>query len=63
MEEQIKTALETLQQALIRLDMTLQADKARLVQTEARATELQQALKATHDRLQKAIEAYRQGGE
>lgn len=60
--EQLKASLETLRQSLARLEMAIETDRARRIQTETRATELQQALRIAHDRLDNALTTYRQGG-
>jgi hypothetical protein len=61
--ERLKTSIEKLRQSLVRLEMAIESDQARRIQTETRAVELQKALKIAHDRLNNAVLLYRQGGQ
>lgn len=61
--EQIKTALTSLEQAVLRLESAVHTSKKNQTQASERIVELKQVLKTVHDRLDKAIATYRQGGE
>lgn len=61
--EQLKASVEKLRQSLVRLELAIEADRARRIQTETRAIELQQALRTAHDRLNKAVLMYQQRGQ
>ncbi len=61
--EQIKTALTSLEQAVLRLESAVHTSKKNQAQANDRIVELKQALKTVHDRLDKAITSYHKGGE
>lgn len=61
--ERLKTSIEKLRQSLVRLEMMLEADRARRIKTESHAIELQKALQIAHNRLNNAVLMYRQGGK
>lgn len=61
--EQIKTALTSLEQAVLRLESAVHTSKRNLAQASNQISELKQVLKTAHDRLDKAIVNYHQEEE
>lgn len=61
--EQTKTALTSLEQAILKLETAVYSSKKTQAQLEEQILELKQALKTTYDRLTAAIETYRKETE
>lgn len=61
--EEIKSALTNLEQAVMRLEGLVHQTKRTSAQTSDEVAELKQVIKTTYKRLDKALVAFRQGGE
>ena len=53
--EQLKSALKSLEEAVFRLETAVHGAQKRRLGCEAKIDELKQAIKTTHDRLDKAL--------
>jgi len=61
--EQTKTALTTLEQAILKLESAIYASKKTQTQLAEQVLELKQAIKTTYDRLDETIENYKKETE
>lgn len=61
--EQTKSALTSLEQAILKLESAIYSSKKTQAQLEEQVLELKQAIKITYDRLDKAIQAYKKENE
>jgi len=59
--EQIKTAITQLEQAVLKLETAVYANKKDHTQTLGKLVELKQAIRRTYDRLDKALDKYKKG--
>lgn len=61
--EEIKNALNRLEQAVLKLETGVHQSKKSQTQSVERVIELKGVIKTAYDRLDKALSAFHQGGE
>lgn len=61
--DQTKTALTSLEQAILKLETAVHTSKKTQAQLAEQVAELKQLLKATYERLNQVIETYRKEAE